>query len=220
MSFPFTFPHYFPGEPAEVPDVPSWSGIDYDGEILAQAYGRLLYQYQGKPRMEALLAAFMQRLQDAHKATWDVLTLTSIETATGAQLDRLGLIVGESRRDRDDDIYRRWIRARVRTNRSDGRVVDFYAILALVFPESDARLFDRFPNAVEVILDGAVGALAEDTNRLVQSARAAGHRVEFLYTESAVADSLLLGSTVDAGLGGSLGSTVSGAGDDLGGVKG
>lgn len=217
---PFYLPSYLPPQEPEsvaLPDILEWAGVEYDSEIVEQAKSRLLYQYQKKPRMERFLSALMRPLQEVRKASWDVFTLTNVETAEGDALDTLGDIVGEPRRDRLDDVYRRWIRARIRANRSDGKASDLYAVLGLLYPEYAARITDRFPNAVDLELLGAIDDLAGDINRLVQDARAAGHQIEFIYAPEA--DYMAFGSTV-SGEGGILGSTVSGTGDTMGGVYG
>lgn len=63
-----------------------------------------------------------------------------IDTAEGAQLDILGKLVGQKRDGLTDDAYRRYIRARVSTNRSKGTLSEIIKVADLVVFDDDAYL--------------------------------------------------------------------------------
>lgn len=217
---PFYLPTTLPPEPEQeiaLPDIGEWNGILYDAQIVKQGKSRLLLQYQGKPRIENLLRALMIQLQEFKRASWDVFTLTGIDHAIGAQLDTLGELVGEPRRDRDDDTYRRWIRARITVNRSSGKITDFYTVLRLLYPEFPSAILDAPPATIRIEIYGDTEGEHGEIFRLLRLTKVAGHRVEYRYRVSP--DSLVLGSTVDGSYGGRLGSSVSGSGSRLGGVR-
>jgi hypothetical protein len=82
----------------------------------------------------------------------DLLTQRSIDVAVGDQLDILGDIVGQPRIGAaigDDDTYRRYIRARVAANRSDGTGDDVIQVVQLALADYLPALnVHLYPNEV------------------------------------------------------------------------
>jgi len=97
----------------------------------AEALALLLYQFQGKARVEAFAAAPALQVQDLEAAAFGVHFERFLDTATGVQLDTLGAIVREERRGSSDTLFRNRIRVRILINRSNGRVPEILAILVL-----------------------------------------------------------------------------------------
>jgi hypothetical protein len=102
-----------------------------------------------------LLAKPFQRLDnlaiDLATKVWDV------DLATGVQLDRLGKLVGQVRNGYVDDVYRRYIRARIAVNRSKGKRADLIKIARLILNDSSASLtITRQANATLFIVVGGV----------------------------------------------------------------
>jgi len=98
----------------------------------AAALARLPEYLKDKPKLAALLATYTAQC-DSLEATFQQLLLQrSADTAVGYQLDRLGVIVGQDRGGLGDADYRRYLRARIATNRSRGTVEDILKIAALV----------------------------------------------------------------------------------------
>lgn len=91
----------------------------------------LLDQFKGKPRLRGWLASYLRQVQLLEDAIYDVIVARMIARAVGDQLDQIGRLVGERRLDRNDTIYRVFIRARILTNRSNGTAPELLAILAL-----------------------------------------------------------------------------------------
>lgn len=105
-----------------------------------QALSRLRQQFKDKPNIEtwiSILVAPMQRLEDA---LYQLLTERGIDDAVGAQLDRLGKIVGQPRDGRTDETYRRFIRARISVNTSNGTIEDVLTVTRLVLDDDDITL--------------------------------------------------------------------------------
>jgi len=84
-----------------------------------EAVARLAAEFR-KPRIEGVVRAFVGPFQDQEDALKDIQELRWLETATGLQLDNLGTIVGEKRKGKTDEVYRRFLRARVQINTSKG----------------------------------------------------------------------------------------------------
>lgn len=110
--------------------------IDTDHET--EALSRLKYQFRDKINIRAALAAIVGPTQGIEDAMQDLLTERNIDTAVGVQLNALGLIVGQPRGGLDDDTYRRYIRARIARNRSNGTVEDLIRVAVLILGSETA----------------------------------------------------------------------------------
>lgn len=93
---------------------------------------RLLTQYKGRPRLKGWASAYLRQVQVLEDAAYDVLIARMIDNAIGVQLDVIGRIVGEFRSGRVDTVYRRFLRARIRINRSQGNTQDVLDVLAII----------------------------------------------------------------------------------------
>lgn len=103
---------------------------------VARALARLPQQFRGKTNVEALLSALVGPGQDLEDALYALLTERDVDTAVGQQLDDLGGIVGEARQGRNDDDYRRFVRARISVNKSKGTALDVLTVASLVLDYS------------------------------------------------------------------------------------
>ena len=82
---------------------------------------RLLQQFQGLVPgiIEGFVRACLEEVQELEDASYDVLVLSLLENAEGAQLDQWGELVDEPRDGLADDEYRNIISARLLMNRFD-----------------------------------------------------------------------------------------------------
>ena len=71
----------------------AFTEIDY----LAEGRGRVTEQFKNKPVFDAFLKLVMDYLNELQTVYKDLMQLRSINTATGAQLDLIGNIVGQPR---------------------------------------------------------------------------------------------------------------------------
>lgn len=150
---------------------------------IVAAKKRLLHQYKGKPRMEALIEALVTPLQPAEDAYFQLLEDRYLATAEGIQLDRLGTIVGIARDGLNDNKYRLRLRARIFVNVSNGEpetLILVYKLLTL----SNLVIFEElFPAAAGLMCDGPDITDPEDVQfiyDLMEAAAAAGVRIDFL----------------------------------------
>jgi hypothetical protein len=128
--------------------------LTYDPDHVARGVARLIDRYR-KPRTSALLASWLDEVQQAEDALWQLLVERWLSSAVGDQLDVLGRIVGEPRRGRDDDTYRLWISARNLVSRSSGKTTELLAIVrTLVAPEVVIELEEYYPAAFVMRLHG------------------------------------------------------------------
>jgi len=105
---------------------------------VAEALTRFQQTLQDQPNLATFLTAHVAPIQDIEDALQDVLTERQVDTAIGDQLDMLGAIVGQPRDGLSDDDYRRYIRARIKTNRSRGTIPEIVSIAEFVINDPDA----------------------------------------------------------------------------------
>lgn len=87
---------------------------------VSDAIGRLIQQYKGKPKIEGVITAFVEQIQELEDRTFDLFTLRALAIATGEQLDRFGEIVVQDREGFDDDFYRILLQTKIGINISNG----------------------------------------------------------------------------------------------------
>jgi hypothetical protein len=167
------------------------------------AQQQLLQQFHNSPNLNALLAAFVNRLQELEDATNGVITGITVANAQGEVLDKLGALVGEARDTSDDDVYRSEILSRAIINRcngtaeeidSDGNLVGgiLYALKAVEQFTSTSDLIIEGLGSVYLFTDGTIPITLE-TARILQRSVPAGVAVTvaqtspypFLWTEDA-----------------------------------
>ena len=152
--------------------------------------------------MAKLVAALATPASALEVCLQQMLLQRSWDTAVGAQLDQLGAIVGQARGGLDDDVYRRYIVARISTNASQGRFEDLITIAVLV-------LGDSMPWVIDIHNEGtatcrirvAAEPLDDDTGAILstfmQLAKVAGVRLVTEWSTVPVADAF----TFDGGPG-------------------
>lgn len=125
-------------------------------------------------RFVGAVAGSFQTLEEALQQIYYGLR---VDTAVGAQLTQIGDFVGRPRAGvDDDDIYRRYVRAQIRVNRSDGISSDLLAVLSLIVYDDDAVYVREERGGATVVyrvegivLDDAIAVIAIDTLRTAAS---------------------------------------------------
>ena len=103
---------------------------------------------------EALLSILLSPAQRLENADIDLLTKRFVDTAEGYQLDVLGRIVGQKRGGLVDDVFRRYIRARIAANNSNGKREELINIANLVLNDASVVTVHEVRNAtVNVLVD-------------------------------------------------------------------
>lgn len=150
---------------------------------------KLAPPYWGKPRIAALLRAYLRQVQIIEDTVWDVLDRYTIAGADTARLDVLGRIVGQPRYWSDDEIYRSVIRGKIRANRSRGLTEDIVEVVRCVPPatESLVRVYHFSPATMLVVPVVEVSAAAlEALAFLLPATRAAGVQMHVAFAPAAV----------------------------------
>jgi len=149
-------------------------------------------------RLETLMSVLMRPFQRFENATIQLLTLRRVDTATGEQLNVLGRIVGQPRDGLVDVDYRRYIRARVATNRSAGKREDLIRIARLVLNDSAARVHVAregvATTTITIELAAITAAVATALISFLRDAVAIGVRLVLRYSLSTPATTFRLDS--------------------------
>ncbi len=86
-----------------------------------------------------LLRCFIEPMQEVATAFRQLRLLRWIDTATGHALGLIGKLVGEPPTGLDDEVYRRYVRARISANNSNGLIEDLLTVADLVVYDDDAQ---------------------------------------------------------------------------------
>lgn len=193
--------------------------VEYVADHCADGTARIIEQYKRKPRIAAILCALLDEVQAAEDGLWELYTRRGVDSAFGAQLDVLGLIVGRPRGGMEDEDYRAWLKAQIRANRSAGSASDILAVLLLIFgADADYEIREWWPATFTVTVHDELTISPRVLLAILQQAKSAGVRLVLEYTTEDPAetftfatatspdelDTLLgYGSTLDATEGGS-----------------
>jgi len=146
------------------------------------AKARLLQQYKGNFRMEALIdALFGQQTQDIEDAGFSLYGRLDIDNSVGAQLDRIGGIVGLARRGWSDTLYRILLKAKAGQNTSYGTIEDVISVWQLLAQANQVQVVETYPAQVDLYSDTPIHEeIAAFVRDLMQKVVVAGVQVDFL----------------------------------------
>ncbi len=201
------------------------------GTVRDDAVALLTSMFANRTNIEAILRAVTKPMEyDAsgglEYTVEQFYNLLDIDNQVGHQLNKIGGIVGEQRRSREDSAYRAWIKARIAINISDGQADEVMLVVRLVLGALGGHLIntERFPPASYVMhVTGAALAYpwdATDASTVAAEIAAAmreatsvgiNGQLHFLTTDDDHTFSFSSGDTVetssDTGLGNDAGTT-------------
>ena len=121
--------------------------------------------HHGKQRFMVLASAVLSQVTDLLSLYGDQLPeALSLETASGFFLDTLASLSGISRPTpgMTDDDFREYLRAKIQCNHWNGRNETLPGILAMAFPDEEAKLTDNMDGTVTAELSGETSFPLED----------------------------------------------------------
>lgn len=130
---------------------------------------RLTSMFRGRAVIEGLLKVYLGKIQTLENEFWLVINGRSIDTAIGAQLDKVGALVLETRDGRADADYREAIRLKVLILRSTGRVVDVLRIINIASKGAYWEYRDAYPAGFHALFTGDVPAFRALAHALTQA---------------------------------------------------
>lgn len=148
-----------------------------------KAIDTLLWQYRKSPVMAGVAASHAVQAQELESVFVAIWVGYMLPTSEGAQLDVLGLIVGEKRLQRSDDTYRIAISARIKTNRSKGVVEDILETLSNA-KDYDYWLTEQFPASMNLqILESIDEDTAEGLHSILTNIKGGGIAASTTWTK-------------------------------------
>lgn len=109
------------------------------------ALARLLQQYQGQPRIEQILTAFVEQIQDIEEATFSLDAGRQLANASGEQLDQIGTLVNLERGGLSDALYFIFLQGTIAKNFSDTTLNTIRNELILLLDAEELLIFENFP---------------------------------------------------------------------------
>lgn len=143
------------------------------------AQKRLLQQYKGKAKIEALLAALgSDQIQDLEDTLTQLLSRLVVDNSEGVQLDNIGKIVGQIRNGLDDATYRLFLHAKIGRNVSEGDIERVISVWKILAGAGIIQVIENFPAEVELFSDSPLSdELAAIALPLMQDVVGAGIKV-------------------------------------------
>jgi hypothetical protein len=141
-------------------------------------------QFADKPNLDAILKAFINRVQALEDALIAMWVARWLDNAVGAQLDGLGSIVGVTRGNFNDALYKRRIRVRIRANLASGTATDVYEVFKLLLDVTDGlELRDYYPAGFVLTIDHDLSDFDPDElSAYLREARGAGIQGQGIYS--------------------------------------
>jgi hypothetical protein len=166
-------------------------------DVVVDGLGRMLSQWEDKPNITGLVQSYLENIQVVEDMWFQLLTERDIYSAVGAQLDVLGLIVGQLRLGQEDELYRQSILNRVAINTSDSTPEKILEILKLITNTDTVGLWEHYPASLHLFTDGT---LTNTTATALSDSAAAGVSVRLMFHNSecpSFIPSSLIGDTFD-----------------------
>lgn len=96
------------------------------------AIKRFLHQYKEKAKLNKLMEAFADEVQEIENALFSLVAGRALSTAQGAQLDLIGEIIDQERGSFDDAFYKILLKVKIGQNTSQGnaqKIIDIFKLL-------------------------------------------------------------------------------------------
>lgn len=148
------------------------------------AVSRLVSQFKGKLKFEALLRVLAARWQGLENAYAQVLQNRWLHNATSSQLEGIGAILGLPRVGGTADIsYRIQLYARIEAMRSSGTPEEYMSVFLVLLPTADPGVTEHPPAAFTIRLGSMPLTTLEVASywRLARQMKPSGVRMTFEY---------------------------------------
>lgn len=105
---------------------------------------RLPLQFADQPNVRAVLTVLITPMQLIEETIARIILQRSVNVATGQTLTMLGHLIGQERNGiTDDELFRRYVRARIAANKSNGLFSTLYNVTRLVLNDTRYKLYLR-----------------------------------------------------------------------------
>lgn len=143
---------------------------------------KFLEQFKDKAKLNAFARSYLDRIQEAEDALWEILTIRGIDASSGIGLDMIGNLVKRKRLGLEDDDYKIALKAQIRINRSSGTPEDLITVTGLSVPAGQDFSYDEsYPAGVVIeILEEAAFNVNMLLDNLIRT-KAGGIRLLLYY---------------------------------------
>lgn len=104
-----------------------------------------LRQFRNSINMRNVTVVLLQKVQELEDVVYSLNVDRRLDTASGVHLDVYGKLVGEERRGLSDAEYRKFIKARIQTNLSEGEIDRILFILETITGADSVEYFPGYP---------------------------------------------------------------------------
>lgn len=156
--------------------------VTFITDHIAQAKARLIEQYKGKQRIEGMVSASVEEIQNLEDVFKALNMERGVETAEGTQLDKIGEIVGIERvLGQSDAEYRLEIKAKIVQNLNQGTPEEIIAAAKFFIGATFAWYLEVYPAAVDIFTTTPLDpALAANIRLKLESFLPAGVKLDSL----------------------------------------
>lgn len=158
--------------------------LTYKSSHSTEAAGQLVEQFKNKTNIVGIVTSIVNRVQDLEDVGFELLNERGLTTAIGEQLNVLGRIVGEKRKNRSDAEFLIGIIVRILRNRTSGTPEEIYEIFN-TFRPGVYRLQETYPAAFNLIAQEALtpdDPTPQQFAQLLDDIKAAGVGSHFIYS--------------------------------------
>jgi hypothetical protein len=166
-----------------------------NNNYVQQALDLLIEQFRSKSKIAAMITAIVAQLQEAEVVAFQLLTLRSLSTAQGSQLDQIGVVVGLSRLGLSDDAYRAQLKGQILVNTSQGNPERLIEVVRIVTNSALVILHEPTPGYVQISFDGTITQEESIFKAKIDSVAPAGVRLQLV--EGTLNNSFRVGTVGD-----------------------
>ena len=164
---------------------------------ISEGLGRVIYQYRSKPKLMTYIACLLDQVQCLDDAAEQVFEAFCFDNAVAQRLRVLGDLVGQEPSGLGDDAFRTLIRARIRANRSEGKIGDLCSIADLLL---SGYTYQATPGVVEFFTP-VPATIAAVVWSVLQRACNQGGRIFLNWAADPAEQSFLFASAAECGAG-------------------
>lgn len=124
-----------------------------DPHLADEAVSLLMEQYKSRQNINDIVRIFASMFQGIEDEAANIYKYFQIQTAQGAQLDEIGLIVDEARNGQSDLEYRLKIFAKIYLNRTGGEIESLISLLKHSTDTPSVRIIELFPAAMRIEIE-------------------------------------------------------------------
>lgn len=145
------------------------------------AIDRLIQQHKCSETVRCMLDGFVSQIQELEDSIFNIAQAQSILNAEGAQLDKIGEIVGQERLGNNDEFYRILLLVKIGQNTSFGEPEKVAEVFKTITQATRVHLQEHFPGGVMVSSNGQLNPITVNfLYSIIQSVVPAGVRVDYM----------------------------------------